>query len=365
MPDAMHTPPFRAEHVGSLLRPADLLALRRGDATTEELRAAEDAAIVSAIRLQEDVGLQSITDGEFRRHKYFTHFAEAVDGFARMEGSVTFTDASGQPMAYETDVIVDRLRRAHGIATDEFAFVRDRTSRTPKVTLPDPASQHHFRFKQGVSDLAYPDLDELFSDVARVYREELAELAALGATYVQLDDVAFPLLCDTDHRAAVQAGGEDPDDLVRRYVTLTNDALAGRPASLVVGMHLCRGNNQGKWLGEGGYDLIAEEVLGRSDIDAFFLEYDSERAGGFEPLRFLAPGKRAVLGLISTKTPALESKDDLLARIDEASRIVPLEQLAISPQCGFASVEEGNPISPDDQRRKLELVVDVAETVWG
>jgi 5-methyltetrahydropteroyltriglutamate--homocysteine methyltransferase len=360
----MSRPPFRAEHVGSLLRPPHLLAARHSDTGPEELRAAEDAAIVDAIRLQEEVGLQSITDGEFRRGKYFEHFARAVDGFGRAEGSVTFHDESGRPMQYQTDVIVGRLERVRGIATDEFAFVREHTSRTPKVTLPDPASQPHFRFRPGVSDLPYPDPKELFADVARIYREELAELARLGATYVQLDDVAFPLLCDAGHRASMEAQGHDPDELVERYVRLTNDALAGRPESLVVGMHLCRGNNQGKWLGEGGYDPIAEQVLGNLDIDVFFLEYDSDRAGGFEPLRHLAPGKHVVLGLVSTKTPELERKDDLLRRIDEASRFVDADRLSVSPQCGFASVEEGNPVTPDDQRRKLELVVDVAAAAW-
>jgi len=357
-------PPFRAEHIGSLLRPPKLLGARH-ELSGDALRAAEDEAILDAIRLQEGVGLESITDGEFRRHIYFGHFAKAVDGFTEMEAELAFTDQSGRPMKYRTDVITGRLRRARGIATDEFSFVRAHTRRTPKVTLPDPASQHHFRYRPGVSDVAYPDLDELFADVAAIYREELAELASLGATYVQLDSVALPLLCDPEHRAAVSAGGHDPDQLLSRYVALTNDALAGRPAGLVVGMHFCRGNNQGKWLGEGGYDPIAEVAFGGLDLDVLYLEYDTERAGGFEPLRFVARGKHAVLGLVSTKTPELEPRDELLRRIDEAARFVPLERLSLSPQCGFASVEQGNPITPDDQRRKLELVVSVAEAVWS
>ncbi len=362
-------PPFRAEHVGSLLRPPELLRLRRaheaGEVTDAELRTAEDEAIVAAIRFQEEIGLESITDGEFRRHKYFGNFAMAVEGFTRIEAELSFVDETGRPMRYETDVVSRRLRRARGIATGDFEFVRAHTSRTPKVTLPDPAGQHHFRYRKGISDRVYPDLDELFADVARIYREELADLAARGATYVQLDSVALPLLCDARHRADVERDGHDPDELVTRYVGLTNEALAGRPSSLVVGMHLCRGNNQGKWLGEGGYDAIAEQVFGGLDVDAFFLEYDTDRAGGFEPLRLVPPGRTVVLGLVSTKTPALERADDLLRRIEEASRYVPVERLAVSPQCGFASVEEGNPLSPDDQRRKLELVVEVARTVWG
>jgi 5-methyltetrahydropteroyltriglutamate--homocysteine methyltransferase len=362
----MSRPPFRAEHVGSLLRPPDLLALRHADTPADELRRAEDAAILGAIALQEEIGLQSITDGEFRRGKYFEHFAAGVEGFGRAPGTVTFHDADGRPMQYETDVIAGRLRRRpQGIATGEFAFVRDHTSRTPKVTLPSPGAQHHFRFKRGLSDEAYPDLEELFADLAAIYREELTALAEQGATYVQLDDVAFALLCDSEHRAAVQADGHDPDALVERYVRLTNDALADRPDGLVVGMHFCRGNNQGKWLGEGGYEPIAEQVFGNLEIDAFFLEYDSDRAGGFEPLRHLAPGRTAVLGLVSTKTPELESRDDVLRRIEEATAFVDADRLALSPQCGFASVEEGNPVTPDDQRRKLELVVDVATQVWA
>jgi 5-methyltetrahydropteroyltriglutamate--homocysteine methyltransferase len=361
-------PPFRAEHIGSLLRPDELLRARRaqeaGEVTADELKAAEDRAIEGAIALQEEVGLESITDGEFRRHIYFGHFAKAVEGFTEMEAELAFTDESGKPMTYRTDVVTGRLRRAHGIATDEFEFVRARTSRTPKVTLPSPAGMHHFRFREDVSSGAYPELDEFLADLARVYREELADLAARGATYVQLDDVSFPLLCDPARRAEVEARGYDVDDLLRRYVETTNAALADRPAGLVVGMHLCRGNNQGKWLGEGSYEYVAEQLFNDLAIDAFFLEYDTERAGGFEPLRFMPAEKYVVLGLVSSKTPQLEERDELLRRIEEATAYVPAERLSLSPQCGFASVEFGNPITADDQRRKLELVVQVAATAW-
>jgi 5-methyltetrahydropteroyltriglutamate--homocysteine methyltransferase len=224
---------------------------------------------------------------------------------------------------------------------------------------------HYFRWKEGVSDRVYPELDEFFSDLARAYREELADLAARGATYVQLDDVAFPLLCDPKRREEAEGRGYDPDTLVERYIDLTNDALAGRPEGVVVGMHLCRGNNQGKWLGEGGYDYVAERIFNRLDLDVYFLEYDTPRAGSFEPLRFMPADKHVVLGLVSSKVPALEPKDELLRRIEEAARYVTHDKLSLSPQCGFASVEAGNPITPDDQRRKLELVVDVARTAWG
>ncbi len=362
------SPPFRAEHVGSLLRPASLLVARRereaGTLPEEELAQAEDRAILDAIALQEELGLQSITDGEFRRRTYFAHFAEAVDGFTQMVANLTFADATDPKMEYRTDVVNGRLQRARGIATREYSFVAAHTARTPKVTLPSPSGMHHFRFREGVSDVAYPDVEEFFDDLARVYREELRELATLGATYVQLDDVAFPFLCDPVRRAEAQARGYEPDWLIDRYVQLTNDALADRPAGMTIALHLCRGNNQGKWVSEGGYDYVAEKVFPGVNVDVFFLEYDSERAGGFEPLRHVAADKHVVLGLISSKTPDMESREDVLHRIEEASRYMPMERLELSPQCGFASVEEGNPVTAEDQRRKLELVVDIAGTAW-
>jgi methionine synthase II (cobalamin-independent) len=361
-------PPFRAEHIGSLLRPPELLAARRshdaGDTSDEAFAEAENAAIVEAIALQEDVGLEAITDGEFRRHIYFGHFAQAVDGFTAMESALTFTDESGNVMPYVTDVVTGPLKRRRGITTGDYEFIRSHTKHTPKVTLPSPGSQHYFRFREGVSDTVYPTLEGFFDDVAGVYRQELAELAALGATYVQLDDVAFPLLCDPAQREKLKERGHDPKGLLSTYIDATNAALDGKPESLTVGMHLCRGNNQGKWLGEGGYDYV-EEIFGRLELDAYFLEYDTPRAGGFEPLRFVREPTHVVLGLVTTKTPELEQAGDLLARIDAASEYIDADRLAISPQCGFASVEQGNPIGPDDQRRKLELVVEVAEAAWS
>jgi 5-methyltetrahydropteroyltriglutamate--homocysteine methyltransferase len=360
--------PFRAEHIGSLLRPPELLAARRahgaGELEDAGLKAVEDRAIEDAIALQEDVGLKSITDGEFRRTIYFGHFASAVAGFEDMESELSFTDETGTSMKYVTNVVTGKLRRTRSIAGEDFEFVRAQTELTPKVTLPSPSAQHFFRWRNGVSDRAYPNLEEFFADLAAVYREELADLRGRGARYVQLDDVAFALLCDPQRREEVVGRGHDPDALVRTYVDITNDALRDRPDGLTIGMHLCRGNNRGKWLGEGGYDYVAEQIFGRLDLDAFFLEYDSPRAGSFEPLRFVRPSATIVLGLVSSKTGQLEPKDELMRRIDEASAYVPLERLALSPQCGFASVEAGNPISQDDQRRKLELVVDVAQAVW-
>lgn len=365
----MSPPPFRADHIGSLLRPPELLRARRayetGEISADALREAEDQAIAEAIALQEHVGLESITDGEFRRHIYFGHFAKAVDGFTEMDAELTFTDESGRPLTYRTDVVTGKLRRVRGIATADFEFVRARTAHTPKVTLPSPAGQHFFRFREGVSDKAYPDLDEFLSDVALVFREELAELGALGASYVQLDSVDFPLLCDPERRDEIAARGYDVERLIDRYIATTNAALADRPAGMTVGMHFCRGNNQGKWLGEGGYEYVAERVFTGLELDAYFLEFDSPRAGGFEPLRFMPADKHVVLGLVSSKTPVLEDKDKLRRRVDDAARYVSLDRLSISPQCGFASVELGNPVTFDDQRKKLELVVEVARMVWS
>ncbi len=361
-------PPFRADHIGSLLRPQELkdayAAHAAGRMTDAALKDMEDLHIKDAIALQESVGLQSITDGEFRRIIYWGHFPKAVSGFTDMGAPLPFKDDSGRQMTYITAVVTGKLKRERGIAADEFLYVKSLTQRTPKCTLPSPCSQHYFRWREGVSEQAYPDLDEFFADVARIYRDELRDLARHGATYVQMDDVSLPLLCDAQLREGVKQRGYDPDQLVDRYIELNNAALQDRPAGLTVGMHLCRGNNQGKWLGSGGYDFVAEKIFNGLNVDFFCLEYDSPRAGSFEPLRFIPKDKSVVLGLICTKTPQLESADDLQRRINEASRYVPLERLCLSPQCGFASTAPGNPLTFEDQRRKLQLVVEVAADVW-
>jgi 5-methyltetrahydropteroyltriglutamate--homocysteine methyltransferase len=325
----------------------------------------EDHYIKEAVALQEAVGLQAITDGEYRRIIYFGHFPAAVAGFTEMEAELDFKDEAGQKMKYLTPVVTGKLRRVRGIATEEYLYVKSLTNRTPKVTLPSPCSQHYFRWREGISEQAYPDKDEFFADVARVYQEELAELAALGVTYVQLDDVSLPLLCDERLRAGFAERGYDPDEMVDQYIEVVNEAIKYKPENMTIGMHMCRGNNQGKWLGAGGYDYVAERIFNGLTIDAFFMEYDSPRAGSFAPLRFMPVDKHVVLGLVSSKTPALEAEDDLLKRIDEASRYVPLDRLSLSPQCGFASTAPGNPLTVADQKRKLALVVKVAERVWG
>jgi 5-methyltetrahydropteroyltriglutamate--homocysteine methyltransferase len=362
------TPPFSAEHVGSFLRPPELLAARRafdvGALAIEGLRTVEDRAIDAVVAMQERLGLRVVTDGEYRRVIYFGHFPPAVSGFTEMEAELEFQASDGTRMRYVTPVVTGRLRRMRGIATEEYRYVAARTSRATKVTLPSPCSQHYFRWREGVSEAAYPDVDVFFDDVAGIYRDELAALAALGARYVQLDDVSLPLLCDPAHRLRCAARGWEPDRMVDRYVALVNDALAGRAPGMTVGIHLCRGNNQGRWMGEGGYEAVAERIFGGLAVDAFFLEYDSPRAGSFEPLRFVPPGRHVVLGLVSTKTPALESPDALRARVEEASRHVALDRLALSPQCGFASTAPGNPLTPADQEAKLRLVVETAAAIW-
>ncbi|MGH7278055.1 MAG: hypothetical protein ACREJG_05150 [Candidatus Rokuibacteriota bacterium] len=336
-----------------------------GSLSAEALRAVEDRWIGEAVALQETIGLSVITDGEYRRGICFGHFPAAVSGFTDMEAPLTFTDEHGRAMRYTMPVVTGRLTRQRGIATEEFRFVRRLTSRTVKVTLPSPCSQHFFRWREGVSDRAYPEAADFFADLVRVHREELRDLVALGARYVQLDDVSLPLLCDARHRETFRQRGYDPAAMVGRYLAVVNDTLRGRPPALTVGMHLCRGNNQGKWLGEGGYEAVAEQIFAGLEIDVFFLEYDTPRAGSFEPLRFMRPEARVVLGLVTSKTAALESPAALARRIDAAARFVPLERLALSPQCGFASTAPGNPLTPLDQERKLRLVVDVARQVWG
>lgn len=362
-------PPFRADHVGSLLRPATLKRAfrdrREGRLSEKDFGAVQDAAIRDVVALQESVGLHSVTDGEFRRASYWAHFVDAVDGLEVRDALFDFKDETGERMAFTAPHVCARVKRSRPISAGELRFLKSVTRETPKITMPAPSTMTFWRGPQGIDPGVYESLDEFLVDLARIYREEIADLAALGATYLQMDEVALAMLCDADVRAAVGARGQDPDGLVDRYVATVNRAIDGRPAGVTVAMHVCRGNYKGKWLSSGGYEAIAERVFGGMNVDAFFLEFDDVRSGGFEPLRFLSKEKRVVLGLVSSKTAALEDPDRLRRRIDEAAKIVPLDRLGLSPQCGFASTVAGNPVTEDDERRKLAHVVEVARRIWG
>lgn len=364
-----NAPPYRAEHVGSLLRPPELRrgfrAYAAGKLDAEGFRAVQDRAIAEAVRMQERVGLQAITDGEFRRASYWAHFVDAVEGLTVKPAVYHFHDDAGTEETFLSPHVCGKVRWTRPISGAELDYLRSVTARTPKITLPSPPTMCFWRGPEGIDAQAYPNRDALFADLAAVYRAELADLYQRGARYVQLDEVPLAMLCDPRVRERVRASGEDPARLAAAYVGLINAALEGRPADLTVAMHLCRGNFKGRWLAEGGYDYVAERLFDEVGVDGWFLEYDTPRAGGFAPLSAVPPGKRVVLGLVSSKTPRLEEEDALLSRIEDAARYLPLEQLAVSPQCGFASAVSGNPLTAEDQERKLALVVRVAERVWG
>lgn len=362
-------PPFRAEHVGSLLRPFELRqafrAYRAGELTDEAFRSVQDQAVLEAIALQERAGLEVVTDGEFRRGSYWSRFVERVDGLGIREARFEFRDDGRERQSFTAPHVEGVLRRKRAIATDEFAFLRRASSRTPKLTLPSPPTMHFWRGPAAIEPGVYPDADTLFVDLAEVYRAEISELAGLGLQYVQMDEVPLAMLCDAGVRDAVRARKEDPDALVSLYVRAINAALAARPAGVVAALHLCRGNLKGSWLSEGGYEPVAERIFDELAVDALLLEYDTQRAGGFEPLRFVPADKRVVLGLVSTKTATLESPDMLVRRIEQAAGYIGIDRLGLSPQCGFASTAAGNPLTQVDQEAKLRLVVDVARRVWG
>jgi 5-methyltetrahydropteroyltriglutamate--homocysteine methyltransferase len=371
--------PFRADQVGSLLRVPELRAAHekflQGQYGAAALRELQDRCIGDVIRLQESVGLHAITDGEYRRTSFHADFIEKLEG-ARAAGRLDVKDTvsgfdqkkaeSGKPFAPRAFSITGKLRHVRPIEVDNFKFVKANTSRTAKQTMPSPTMLLRGG-RAAVSADAYPDLGEFRADVVKVYQEELRQLGEAGCRYVQFDDTNFAFLCDPKLAETFRRDGYDLGLLPGQFAGLINSAIAGRPDGMVVGIHICRGNSVGQWAARGGYEPVAEVLLGRLDVDAYFLEYDDERSGGFEPLRFLPRGssKRIVLGLVSTKVPALEPKDALKRRIEAAAKYVPLENLCLSPQCGFASTFRGNPISEDVQRRKLERVVEVATEVWG
>ena len=365
-------PPFRADHVGSLLRPQQLLTAREqyrdGRLSPDELRSAEDAAIREAVTQQQDLGLQSVTDGEFRRAYWHVDFLTGFSNVKQVPSpvKVSFHSESGDiEMQASALRVTGRLARPRPIFVDHFRFLKSAARVVPKQTLPSP-SILHFRGGRGAIDReAYPDMEVFYDDLARVYAEEIAELAAAGCRYLQLDETNFAYLCDPKFREQARAMGEDPEQLPHRYARLINQSIASRPGDMVVCMHLCRGNFESAWLAEGGYEPVAETLFNEIDVDGYFLEYDSVRAGDFSPLRLVPRGKTVVLGLVTSKRAALEPAADLAHRIDEAARFLPLEQLALSPQCGFASAGRGNKLSREEQFAKLRRVVEVAREVWG
>lgn len=361
-------PPFRAEHIGSLLRPPDLLERRRqyerGEIGREQLGIAEDRAIAEAVALQARVGLGLATDGEFRRRSYHSYFY-------RQLGDVTPDAIGGEAAghggrgAQPTARVNSRLKWTRPIHVEDFRRLRALTGALPKLTIPGPCAIHFRGGDAAVTAQAYGDVDQFWDDIVAAFRAELLALADAGCAYVQIDETAFAKFGDPDVQAALAARGDDWSRLIDTYIAVTNRVLAGLPASLHIGMHLCRGNRGGSWHAEGSYDAVAERLFNALAIPFYFLEYDSPRAGNFAPLRHVPPDKRIVLGLVSTKSPALEDKDTLKRRLDEASRFVDLARLSVSPQCGFASVAEGNPITPAAQQAKLKLIVDLAREVWG
>jgi len=373
---APHNPPFRADHVGSLLRPPELLAARADHAAGKigeaELRRIEDESIRKAVAFQESVGLQSITDGEYRREVFYGDF------YCRGLGGVTvaydpsavdeqyFIDRAGHKLPIIVPRVYSRMRWSVPIHVGDFNFIRTLTSRTPKITMPSPTIIHFRAGRANISRDAYPDLDLFWEDIVNGFHKEFTALADAGCRYVQIDETTLASLSDRRSWEPMRKRGDDGRKLLLEvYPEMMNRAFAGRPASIQLSMHICRGNNQSHWSAEGGYDLVADILFNQINVDSYFLEYDTARAGTFAPLRMVPKHKTVVLGLVSSKFPELEPKDALKRRIDEAARYIDLGQLSISPQCGFASTAPGNRITPEQQAAKLRLVVEVAREVWG
>jgi 5-methyltetrahydropteroyltriglutamate--homocysteine methyltransferase len=361
------SPPFRADHVGSLLRPAVLKEARgkreRNEISAEALRAVEDREIEKAIRKQEETGLKLATDGEFRRSWW--HF----DFFRSLDGVRSYTTEGIQFHGVQTKAEGIKITGNIGFSghpmLEHFKFLKSHARVTPKMTIPAPSTLHFRQGRTAISREVYPDLDRFFDDLAKAYRGAIRAFYDAGCRYLQLDDTAWSMVCDPKERAHSKERGDDPDMLPKRYARLTNAALEGKPADMAITMHSCRGNFRSTFIASGGYEFVAEQLLGKTGLDGYFLEYDSDRAGGFEPLRFFPKGKKQlVLGLVTSKSGKLESKDAIRRRIDEAVKYVTLEQLCLSPQCGFASTEEGNVLSEDEQWAKLRMIVELADEVW-
>lgn len=363
--------PFRAEHIGSLLRPKSLLALRdrfgRGEISREALTAAEDQAIKEALALQQRVGLKFATDGEFRRRSYHSFFYRQLGDLSidTVGGEDAKGGTPGERGAQPVALIRSRVRWTKPINVPDFEFIRAHTSLVPKITIPGPCALHFRGGDAAVLASAYTDVAQFWDDTVTAFGKELAALAAAGCRYVQIDETAFAKFGDPDVQAQLAARGDDWSALIDTYIAVTNRILAAAPAGIRIGMHLCRGNRGGQWHAEGSYDAVADRLFNALDIPFYFLEYDSPRAGTFTPLRLVPSHKRVVLGLVSTKSPVLEDKAELKKRIEEATRHIDLDRLGVSPQCGFASVDTGNPITPDQQEQKLRLVVELAREMWG
>jgi 5-methyltetrahydropteroyltriglutamate--homocysteine methyltransferase len=370
-------PPFRADHVGSLLRPQELLQARErrqsGELSAAALRQIEDRCIRDVVKMQEDIGLQSITDGEYRRTIWHADFLRQINGVIVKEGvaaqsGVARKFQSGNEEIERTPTrfeVAGRLEHSRDIEADNFKYLASVTNQTPKVCIPSPTILHMRGGRDAIDRHAYPDMEGFYADLARVYREEIRALADLGCRYLQLDDPNLAYLCDDKMRESVRHIGEDPNQLPCTYARLINECIKNRPDNMTVCMHICRGNFRSAWAAEGGYDPVAEILFNEFKLDGFFLEYDSPRAGTFSPLRFVPRDKKIVLGLVTTKTGDLEKAEDIKRRIDEASRYVAIEQLALSPQCGFSSTVLGNNITVEAELAKLSLVVNVAHEVWG
>jgi 5-methyltetrahydropteroyltriglutamate--homocysteine methyltransferase len=369
---SMQKLPARYDHVGSFLRPKYLLEAREqktaGSISAEQLRKVEDKAITEIVKFQEDVGLKSITDGEFRRTYFHIDFLEQIGG-VKTDIPVTFIKPDGsQELAPPVMKVIDKVRHVKDIQKADYEYLKSQVSagNTPKVTIPSPTMLHFRGGRAGISRQHYPELDpDFYQDVANAYGDELRSLAAAGCTYVQMDDTNLAYLCDERMREAARTRGDDPDELPHRYAKFINLVVAQKPAGMLLAMHLCRGNFKSTHAASGNYEPVAEALLKEMDLDAYFMEYDNDRSGDFKPLRYLPKGKTVVLGLVTTKFGTLESKDDLKRRIDEAARYAPLEQLALSPQCGFSSTVHGNDIAVEAQRSKLRLVIETAQEVWG
>jgi len=364
-------PPFHAEHIGSFVRPPRLIdaarAHKAGKLDEAGFRAVQDDAIREIVAFQESIGLPSVTDGEFRRRSWSAGFIDAVEGFGLRDGTLGFRNETGVMGVAASPYARAPLKRKRRIVADDFRFLKSVVKRgVPKVTIAAPDVMHWFLGPKAYETSVYRDREAFLADLARLYQDEIADLAKEGCTYLQLDDTALPCNCDPRARKDVEARGENPDELTERYARLASEILNAKPADMAVAIHLCRGNLKGAWMAEGGYDPVADALFNRLNADIYCLEYDTARAGDFSPLRFVPRGKRVILGLVSTKTPVLEKKDALKRRIDEAAKQVPLEQLGLSPQCGFSSGGGGGQtVTPDDTRRKLELVMEVSREVWG